>query len=156
MEIPLAIDTPLGTIQVEPNSSDNDFSVSERVKTFSTELLRVSLLAIVALGFLLEELILSKRPVNSPKSGLLTALVLFFIAASCAQFHRHYGTSSVSCHLQSLRYFKRSTASYLGYYRIEGSVRNRILRISKVLLISPWISLLEGIATVLFLFNCLV
>jgi hypothetical protein len=159
MEQPPKPKTPLGLIPLEQNTFEHDLAVSERYQNFSTELLRLSLLAMAALGFLLKEILLTNRPGNinvlhNPvfRTGFIICLVFLSLSAFSAMLHRYYGPDSKACHLKSLRLYNRNAEGDKKEYEKEIAERNKKLRISKYLLLVSGLSLLAGAISVIALF----
>lgn len=93
-------------IAIEENKYKLDFEIADRYISFSSELLRLSLTAISALGTLLYFSI--KKKIDVELSGIDKVLVfitimLFTLAAMSSLAHRFYATDTMSYHITYLR-----------------------------------------------------
>jgi hypothetical protein len=95
---------PLGTIEVSDELLKWDIEVLDRYQAFSSELLRISLLAIPSLGFLLTHFFLyhdDRIFLNAFKDGRVGfwacfALFSFGVSAAFALLHRYISSDSMT------------------------------------------------------------
>jgi len=109
------IDLNLAKSDIDTERLKADFEVLDRYQSFSSELLRLSLLGIGALAFLLKEVFTRAKSdeanpyviliFSSPSiTNLVSASVVFFaIAAACALGHRYYSSDAMTYHIRYLR-----------------------------------------------------
>lgn len=156
-------DIPLGLIEIGDKAFEHDLSVSSKYQAFSTELLRLSLLGIAALGFLLKEIVFNEK--NSARitelssklsSPFTVCLSLLGLSALAALLHRYTGPDSIACHLSSLRRYKRAIGKndenlWRKYWK-EIRSRNKKLNQSKYLLLISGLSLFAGAIVMVGLF----
>lgn len=124
-------DKTLGTVELKSGTFEHDIAVVDRFQRFSTELLRISLIGISAIGYVifrmpLDEAGLGLRDSPTAKSLVIVSLVCLGIAASSALLHRYPSTDSISWHLQSMRRYSRGAEDDL-----ETAERDRELRHSQ-------------------------
>lgn len=80
----------------------------DRYVAFSSELVRMSLLGLAAIGFYLKEFVASgNAPIETPVTWFNLLLgfagLLLAIAVACGLLHRYYATDGLSYHLNALR-----------------------------------------------------
>jgi hypothetical protein len=106
----------LGLVELPDNTFEHDLAVSERYQSFSTELLRLSLLGIAAIGFLIANILLKGapqsgaqanipgNPFSSPFKYLVSgSLICFGLSAGCALLHGYVSAATVARHLRAIR-----------------------------------------------------
>jgi hypothetical protein len=115
--MPSSTPPPLGTIVIPPESLKPDQDLLDRYIKFSEELLRLSLLAIGAVGFLVTNFVLKASPEQPGtealallrvKLALSAALAFFLVACAAALLHRYFATDGFACHVAGLRKYIRS------------------------------------------------
>jgi len=124
---------PLGLIPVPDELVKRDFEVLDRYQAFSSELLRIALLAIPSLGFLLTYFFLhhdDKVYLNAFRDAHVrfcssAALVCFGISSAFALAHRYISTDSMTCHLICLRLAIRNAEGDAQTAKIERAARDR-------------------------------
>lgn len=90
----------------------SDLAVTEKYQSFSSELLRISLIGIASIGFFYEKLatniLFTKQLLFSItiKEMLIISLVLLATSSAFALAHRYYSSDSISYMISSLRYTK--------------------------------------------------
>jgi hypothetical protein len=106
--------TPLGSVPVEERLFKADLELLDRYVGFSSEIVRISLLGLAAVGFYLKEFVApSKEPTLKPGQmpieiawfNLLlgSGALLFAIAVGWGLLHRFYATDGVASHIHALR-----------------------------------------------------
>ncbi len=77
---------PLGLMQLPNNTFEHDLAVSNKYQSFSTELLRLSLLGIAAIGFLVANILAKDVPHSNSylKYFLSASLACLGLSAGCA------------------------------------------------------------------------
>lgn len=97
----------LGHCELPARTFEYDLAVQERIQSFSTEILRLSLLGIGAIGFIAINTILKSEDPVSVQSwiriAVVIALVSFGISSVAALLHRYCMVDFLSWQLQSLR-----------------------------------------------------
>jgi hypothetical protein len=104
-------DLNLGQFEIDTERLSSDFEVLDKYLSFSSELLRLSLLGIAALAFLLKEMFTASQPdqinryvaVISGSRSMRVSIVFFAIAAASALAHRYYSSDSMACQIRYLR-----------------------------------------------------
>lgn len=94
--------------KLDENEYKADFAISENYIKFSSELLRLSLLAIVAYGTLFIKEFVEDSNSNFTKNNitLLTSIIFFFLSSSASLFHRYFATDTLTWFIQWRRYIK--------------------------------------------------
>lgn len=88
-----------------------DFDISDRYIQFSAELLRLSLLAVSAVGSLIFTSIKSENnfiQLGSTKGLFFLSMLFFAFASGSALFHRYYATDYLSYHICFLRTLRKA------------------------------------------------
>src|SRR6185369_10431945 len=93
---------------LEEKNYKGDLELLDRYVAFSSELVRMSLLGLAAIGFYLKEFVASgNAPFADPVTwfNLLLGFAGFLlaIAVACGLLHRYYATDGLSYHLNALR-----------------------------------------------------
>ena len=142
----------LGNIEA-PASFKDDLGVLDRYQAFSSEVLRISLLALSGLGALIFKIFFDKDfPTSGFQSpfvriGIMTASVAFGVAAAAALLHRYCSSDSMSCQLQLLRLEKvRERLTPVNDELTQKIVRERRNR-NRMLTISAWSTLVCTVST---------
>jgi hypothetical protein len=132
---------------IEDNEYKPDFEILDRYLKFSSELLRISLLAIGGFG----TIVLVKLK-GEESAGSLTNLTFLFLSicffalcAGSALFHRFYASDSMSWHVA---YLRAKHADNFAQAEKEKAGRNKMLRRSSFALILA--EILFGISVALF------
>ena len=106
----------LGLVELPDNTFEHDLAVSERYQSFSTELLRLSLLGIAAIGFLIANILLKGAPQSGAQANIphnlfpvpfkyliSSSLICFGLSAGCALLHGYVSAATVARHLRAIR-----------------------------------------------------
>lgn len=117
----------LGEIALEPGTFEHDVAVSDRYQLFSTELLRLSLFGIGAVGFIAEHLGVANWSTLAKQSVSLS-LLFMSLSGSAALAHRYIGPDGLACHLEYLRLRKRGTPLDPGVARRARRERNWLFK----------------------------
>jgi hypothetical protein len=94
------------TYELEEKAYKGDFQICDLYISFSSELLRLSLLALGAYGTLITIFLKSDQPELFPVRhswGLLVAAILFSLCAGATLVHRFEASDSMACYLAMLR-----------------------------------------------------
>jgi hypothetical protein len=96
---------PLGLMQLPDNTFEHDLAVSNRYQSFSTELLRLSLLGIAAIGFLVSNVLSKDTPQSNypPKYLLFISLSCLGLSAACALLHGYVSADTIAQQLRVVR-----------------------------------------------------
>ena len=92
--------------QIEENHYKPDFEILDRYINFSSELLRLSLLAITGIGSLIMLSIGEKNDIHmmaQDQKYFFITILLFALTSGAALFHRFYASDSMSYHISYLR-----------------------------------------------------
>ena len=137
----------------------SDMDVTEKYQAFSSEILRIALIGIAAIGFFYDKLgahfLFNKIILISltVKDMLIASLILLAISSSFSLAHRYYSSDSLAYILSSLRYAKAADNELLDLDRkahfftkaeIERKMRNRLFKRCKYYLAISTISLALG------------
>jgi hypothetical protein len=109
--------------EIEVAAARQDFDLSDRYQSFSSELLRLSLLMIAGVGFLIANVLLALLPKaaipavrRTPLSGsgpvfsgLAASLVCLGLSTAAALTHRYLATDGLAYHLKALRLIVRGS-----------------------------------------------
>lgn len=92
--------------KIEENEYKADFTISENYIKFSSELLRLSLLAIVAYGtlFIKEFVEDSNSTFTKNNKTLILSIIFFFLSSSASLFHRYFATDTLTWFIQWRRF----------------------------------------------------
>ena len=97
-----------------------DLEVTDRYQSFSTELLRLSLLGIAGYGFLLSEVVFKNEQstafftrLSKQQISLGIGLFAFGLATAAALAHRYFSTDCITHQISILRLLKRQKQSSL-------------------------------------------
>ena len=96
---------PLGLMQLPNNTFEHDLAVSNKYQSFSTELLRLSLLGIAAIGFLVANILAKDVPHSNSylKYSLSISLACLGLSAGCALLHGYASADAIAYQLGALR-----------------------------------------------------
>jgi hypothetical protein len=143
---------PLGLIPVPDELVKHDFEVLGRYQAFSSELLRIALLAIPSLGFLLTYFFLHHDEtvyLNAFRDGRVrfcssAALICFGISSAFALGHRYISTDSMTSHLICLRLAIRNAEGDAQTAKKERAARDRRFLLSALALGASALALFVG------------
>jgi hypothetical protein len=142
----------LGNIEA-PASFKDDIGILDRYQAFSSEILRISLLALSGLGALIFKIFFDKDFLTSGfqspfvRVGIMAASIAFGVAAAAALLHRYCSSDSMSCQLQLLRLEKvRERMVLVNDELTQKIVRERCNR-NRMLVISAWSTLVCTVST---------
>jgi len=93
-------------LDITENNYKPDFEIADKYINFSSELLRLSLLAITGIGALIMYTFKGDSNLHLTlfdKYRFFTALIFFSLAAGTSMFHRFYASDSLSYHIAYLR-----------------------------------------------------
>jgi hypothetical protein len=127
----------LGAIPLPEQTVAHDFSLLERYQEFSAELLRVSLVAISAIGYAASRILFPDDPAQAARLDsdvrllLVAALLLLGISSAAALLHRYAAVNSMSWHLQALRRAARCQGNDAQIAATEFRKRLRHFRLSR-------------------------
>lgn len=105
----------LGLVEVPNNTYEHDLAVSNKYQNFSSEVLRLSLLGIAAIGFLVTNTVFknSAPPHQTGPLGALLpkefkylitlSLAWLGMSAGCALLHSYFSADTVAWHLSVIR-----------------------------------------------------
>lgn len=96
---------PLGLMQLPDKTFEYDLAVSNKYQSFSTELLRLSLLGIAAIGFLVVNVLAKGVPQSNSylKYFLSISLACLGLSAGCALLHGYASADAIAYQLGALR-----------------------------------------------------
>lgn len=96
--------------KLDENEYKADFAISENYIKFSSELLRLSLLAITAYGIIFMKEIVENNPnfVIRNNNILIVSMLFFFVSTFTSLFHRYYATDAMTWFIQWRRYLKNN------------------------------------------------
>lgn len=111
-----------------------DFTISENYIKFSSELLRLSLLAIAGYGTLFIKTIVEddKNSLIRNNSILILSMIFFVLSTSASLFHRYYATDSMSWFISWRRFLINNKIEKA---ELENIGMKKILKKSKIALI---------------------
>lgn len=119
-----------------------DFEILDRYIQFSSELLRISLVAMARYGTLIITYIKNIKDLQT-----ITISMLFFALCSATTlFHRFFASDSMSWYISSIR---KSQKGDIEGYKEEKSGMMRLLKYSRISLIIS--EILFGIAVIIFI-----
>ena len=136
-----------------------DLAVSEKYQAFSSELLRISLIGIAAIGFFYEklntQLLFEKQLLFSitVKEMLHLSLSLLAISSAFALSHRYFSSDCIAYMISTLRYTNAANNEssdterknhFLNNSKKERKKRNRLLKLCKFLLAISGIAMALG------------
>jgi len=129
---------------IEESKYKSDFMISENYIKFSSELLRLSLLAIGGFGTLILTVIKEEcnQNVFQNKFFLITALAGFVICSGAALCHRYFATDAMSWYVSVLRAQNNINPSKLVVQRVG---LHKTLKLSRISLIISEISFGLGV-----------
>lgn len=124
-----------------------DFELLDRYIQFSSELLRISLIAMGGYGTLLMS---SFKEI--PKMSILSvSMIAFTICSTLTLFHRYYASDSMAWYISSIRKLQKND---LDGYRREKDSMKKLLSYSKYSLL--YSGIMFGVGVVLFLIGLFV
>lgn len=91
----------LGRIAISENQTKVDFQILDKYQSFSSEILRLSLIGIGAYAFLLKDASEVFKNISRPLS--IISIVSFALAAACSLVHRYYSSDCMAYHIRYLR-----------------------------------------------------
>jgi hypothetical protein len=86
----------------EPGDFEHDVTLLDRYLAYSTELIRLALLGIGAIGYLITTHPFSEQA-KAVRSTLWLALIAFMVSTAAGLFHRYVAPDSLGDHLELLR-----------------------------------------------------
>jgi len=120
---------PLDDIRIE--SVDVDIAIQGQYVNYSAEILRLSVLAIGAVGYLI-----TTKP-NLSKWALVCVAGSMGISAAIALFHRYIAADIVALQVRRLRLLKRNTGADYGKVRgVTSALEWRLRSVGRILLFS--------------------
>ena len=140
----------LGLVELPDKTVEHDFTMLEHFQSFSSELLRLALLGITAIGFGVSKIIFPEADGSSiiikTETKILIGLALasFCFSAAGALLHRYASSNSMSWHLQAMRRYANGVEAQVAKADAERNVRYRNFQLSKFALASSAISLTLG------------
>ncbi len=111
--------TPLGLIKVEEGTIEHDIQLQEKYQGFNSELLRLALLGITAVGLISLKVLIPEKDnqefsmTDSTVTSFSLSLLFFGVASIFTLAHRYYSVDSLAFHLESLREEIRGNANPL-------------------------------------------
>jgi hypothetical protein len=130
---------------------DNDVIVHDRYQAFASELSRISLLGIAAIGFLVTKAPFASDVTHGPsKAALWVSLSGLSVAAFASLLHRYFGPDSLGDHLEVLRHHARGTNASK-----KKGARDMKLKLCSVLLLTAAVSLVVGAGGIAVAFGLL-
>jgi hypothetical protein len=135
--------------QITGNGFDQDLALSDRYLAFSAELLRLALLAIGALGYLLNTPAFLQASDSAKhdvgvRRMLLAVAILMGLSAASALAHRYIVSDMLACQLRLVRLRTRNLDGDRTKANDEAAARNWRLSAAGPLLVLSTISLLSG------------
>jgi hypothetical protein len=139
--------------RLEEQTYKGDLELLDRYVGFSSEIVRVSLLGLAAIGFFLKEY-LPKDALPDPPTlrdtwfFVLLGASAFALALAVAfgLLHRYYATDGLACHLKALRLSASDDAKERAHTGDEASAGTRRFRLSRRWLVSAEASVGCGVA----------
>ncbi|MBK8808289.1 MAG: hypothetical protein IPO21_17350 [Bacteroidales bacterium] len=133
--------------EIDESRYKADFMISENYIKFSSELLRLSLLAIGGFATLILTKIKDESCVNAFPQPIffVAALISFVVCSAAALCHRYYATDAMSWYISLLRAESKDDKLKIEKERIG---LHKILRFSRLSLIACEVSF--GIGVILF------
>lgn len=136
------------SVTCDHDKFEHDVTVLDRYLAYSTELIRLGLLGIAAIGYLI-----TTDPFSGParrnavRGALWIALVAFGIAVAAGLFHRHAAPKGLADHLRLLRETNDADKEP------HRQSRNRKFKISSLLLAISAVSLCIGAIAAAYAFG---
>lgn len=139
--------------KLDENEYKADFAISENYIKFSSELLRLSLLAIFAYSTLFIKEFAEDSNSNFTKNNitLLTSIIFFFLSSSASLFHRYFATDALTWFIQWRRYIKNDELEKAEKERIG---LKKMLKKAKYFLILCEVTFASGV--LLFLISIII
>ena len=146
-------------LKVDESLYKSDLAVTEKYQAFSSELLRISLIGIAAIGFFYEKLstniLFEKQLLFSItiKEVLIVSLVLLATSSAFALAHRYYSSDCIAYMISTLRYTNAAQNESLGKERQshfmteskkERKIRNKLFKLCKYFLAISAIAMALG------------
>lgn len=100
----------LADVTLPEEAYSADLQVNERAQVFTTEIVRLALLAIAGVGFLMAEPQGGNGLVLRPVWLLFVGLLFLGAAVGLALLHRYFSTDCIVCQIAILRLLKRLEA----------------------------------------------
>jgi hypothetical protein len=137
---------PLGLMQLPDNTFEHDLAVSNRYQSFSTELLRLSLLGVAAIGFLVSNVLSKDTPKLNypPKYLLFISLFCLGLSAACSLLHGYVSADTIARQLRAVRLEVRREENDIQDAQKENTERQKSIRREIGLTIVSSIFLLLG------------
>ena len=154
-------DKSLGVIAVPDSTVEHDFDIQSRYQDFTSEILRLSLLGISAVGYIvLKYLFPDKEPsTNVPdeaRTPFVIALIAFGLASVASLLHRYVSVDSLSWHLQAIRKELRGASGDASSAKEDRKRRYSRFLISRYAVIAAAGSLGVGACTLAYAFYTLI
>lgn len=161
------LDLNLGSVEINETQIKYDFELLDRYQSFSSEILRLSLIGIGVYAFLLKEangIFRSIADQSSVRYFSVASIVSFTIAVAFTLVHRYYSSDCMAYHLRYLRIKKLLKTSLEDVSRdkldkaeaeqkAEKSDRNAILQLCEVTIAGS--ALFLGLGTICLAFSLL-
>jgi hypothetical protein len=134
----------------EPDPLKKHFDILDRYQAFSTELSRIALLGVAAVGYLITSSTCKLEPgavrliqieTPSTKIALWLSAVLLSVSAGLALFHRYYSTDSMASMIRAQHLINKA-AEGLPAAAVEAELEERNRRFKR----SGWMLALSSIA----------
>ncbi len=111
-----------------------DLEILDRYQSYSSELIRLSLLGIGALAFFLTQVALAHEPPSDLKDELAAlafgiSALLFTLSTACALSHRYHSTDGFASHIKAIR-FATGKPPRATEAAMEACLRNRTYTVS--------------------------
>lgn len=142
----------LGGLELSEDIYKVDLAVLDRYQSFSSELLRLSLLGIAGYGFLLSNTVLKPKSDIGPLLPasawyaidylLPLGVVMFGFSAASALGHRYFSTDCMSHYVRRIRLLKKGTVEGRpDHKKTERIIKHEAISLKKDLLLCKWLLL---------------
>lgn len=99
----LSPDLSLGLVQLSKDALEQDWKVTDGYVSYSSELLRLALLAITGIAAICLKLLDKGKPLYVSVRTFSVPLALLLMSSGCALAHRYVSTDSMYFHIEGLR-----------------------------------------------------
>jgi hypothetical protein len=104
----LSPDLSLGFVQLSNEALEQDWKVTDGYVSYSSELLRLALLAITGIAAVCIKLLDKGEPLSASVRTFIVPLTLLLMSSGCALAHRYVSADSMYFHIEGLRRILRN------------------------------------------------
>jgi hypothetical protein len=156
----LSPDLSLGLVQLSKDALEQDWKVTDGYVSYSSELLRLALLAITGIAAICLKLSDKGKPLYVSVRTFSVPLALLLMSSGCALAHRFVSTDSMYFHIEGLRRTLRNRPARADSATLPGlpsdkdkadllfQARKRRYKLASYLLVAAAALLLSGVALV--------